>query len=34
MEHWLDGSRMAAVTIGGILLIIAGIVTLRVKEND
>jgi maltose/moltooligosaccharide transporter len=34
MEHWLDGSRMAAVTIGGVLLIIAGLLTLRVKEND
>ena len=34
MEHWLDGSRMAAVTIGGVLLILAAILTLRIQEND
>ena len=33
MEHWLDGSRMAAVTIGGVLLLLAGILTLRVSEH-
>jgi maltose/moltooligosaccharide transporter len=34
MEHWLDGSRMAAVTIGGSLLIIAALLTLRINENE
>jgi maltose/moltooligosaccharide transporter len=34
MEHWLDGSRMAAVTIGGILIILAAFLTLRIKENE
>jgi hypothetical protein len=29
----LDGSRIAAVTIGGCLLILAGILTLRIKEE-
>jgi hypothetical protein len=33
MEHWLDGSRMAAVTIGGVLIILAAFLTLRIKEN-
>ncbi|MFZ9586648.1 MAG: MFS transporter, partial [Crocinitomicaceae bacterium] len=31
MENVLDGSRIAAVTIGGCLLILAGILTLRIK---
>jgi maltose/moltooligosaccharide transporter len=34
MEHWLDGSRMAAVTIGGVLIILAAFLTLRIKENE
>jgi maltose/moltooligosaccharide transporter len=34
MEHWLDGSRMAAVTIGGGLIILAAFLTLRIKENE
>jgi maltose/moltooligosaccharide transporter len=34
MEHWLDGSRMAAVTIGGSLLILAALLTLRINENE
>ena len=34
MEHWLDGSRMAAVTIGGILIIVAAFFTLRINENE
>lgn len=34
MEHWLDGSRMAAVTIGGVLIIFAAFLTLRIKENE
>jgi maltose/moltooligosaccharide transporter len=33
MEHWLDGSRVAAVTIGGALLILAAGLTLLIKEN-
>jgi maltose/moltooligosaccharide transporter len=33
MENVLDGSRIAAVTIGGCLLILAGILTLRIKEE-
>jgi maltose/moltooligosaccharide transporter len=31
MESWLDGSRLAAVTIGGCLLIFAAFFTLRIK---
>ena len=34
MEHWLDGSRMAAVTIGGVLIIVAAFFTLRIDENE
>jgi maltose/moltooligosaccharide transporter len=34
MEHWLDGSRIAAVTIGGVLIIIAAFFTLRINENE
>jgi maltose/moltooligosaccharide transporter len=34
MEHWLDGSRMAAVTIGGVLIIVAAFFTLRINENE
>ena len=34
MEHWLDGSRMAAVTIGGVFIILAAFLTLRIKENE
>ena len=34
MEHFLDGSRLAAVTIGGVLLIIAAFLTLRISDND
>lgn len=34
MEHWLDGSRMAAVTIGGVLIILAAFLTLRIKEDE
>jgi maltose/moltooligosaccharide transporter len=34
MENWLDGSRMAAVTIGGILIIIAAFLTLRINEKS
>lgn len=33
MENVLDGSRIAAVTIGGCLLILAGILTLRINEG-
>lgn len=33
MEHFLDGSRIAAVSIGGGLLILAAILTLRIKEE-
>ena len=33
MEHWLDGSRVMAVTIGGILLALAAILTLRINED-
>lgn len=34
MSAWLDNSRIAAVTVGGILLIIAGVLTLRIKEEN
>jgi maltose/moltooligosaccharide transporter len=34
MASVLDNSRIAAVTVGGILLIVAGILTLRIKENN
>jgi hypothetical protein len=34
MATVLDNSRIAAVTLGGILLIVAGILTLRIKENN
>lgn len=34
MSAWLDNSRIAAVTVGGLLLIIAGILTLRIKEEN
>jgi len=33
MEYVLNGSRIAAVSIGGCLLILAGILTLRIQEN-
>jgi maltose/moltooligosaccharide transporter len=33
MEHFLDGSRIAAVSIGGGLLILAAILTLRIKDE-
>jgi maltose/moltooligosaccharide transporter len=34
MSGILNNSRIAAVTVGGLLLIIAGILTLRIKENN
>jgi maltose/moltooligosaccharide transporter len=34
MEHFLDGSRIAAVSIGGGLLILAAILTLRISEEN
>lgn len=34
MSGLLQNSRIAAVTVGGILLIVAGILTLRIKENN
>ncbi|MBM3164908.1 MAG: MFS transporter [Bacteroidetes bacterium] len=34
MEHWLDGSRMAAVTIGGVLIIVAAFLTWRIQEHE
>lgn len=34
MNAWLDNSRIAAVTVGGALLIIAGLLTLRIKEDN
>jgi maltose/moltooligosaccharide transporter len=34
MSAWLDNSRIAAVTIGGILLIVAGFLTLRIREEN
>jgi maltose/moltooligosaccharide transporter len=33
MEGVLDGSRIAAVTIGGVLLMLAAVLTLRIKED-
>ena len=33
MTNLLDGSRMAAVTVGGILLITAALVTLLISED-
>ncbi len=33
MEHWLHNDRVMAVVIGGCLLIIAGFLTTRIKEN-
>ena len=33
MEHWLHYDRVMAVVIGGCLLIIAGFLTTRIKEN-
>ncbi|MFM7730566.1 MAG: MFS transporter, partial [Flavobacteriales bacterium] len=33
MEHVLDQNRMAAISIGGILLILAGVLTMRVDED-
>jgi maltose/moltooligosaccharide transporter len=32
MENVLDQNRMMAISLGGVLLILAGIVTMRVKE--
>jgi hypothetical protein len=32
MEGLLDGSRIAAVTIGGVLLLLAALLSLRIKE--
>ena len=34
MEHVLDNSRLLALAVGGFLFIIAGLLTLRVKENE
>ena len=34
MSAWLDNSRIAAVTIGGLLLIVAGFLTLRIQEEN
>jgi maltose/moltooligosaccharide transporter len=34
MSSVLNNSRIAAVTVGGVLLIVAGILTLRIKENN
>ena len=34
MSAWLDNSRIAAVTIGGVLLIVAGFLTLRIREEN
>lgn len=34
MVHWLDNNRLLAVMIGGILMILAGFLSLRVKENE
>jgi maltose/moltooligosaccharide transporter len=34
MYAWLDNSRIAAVTIGGVLLIVAGFLTLRIREEN
>jgi maltose/moltooligosaccharide transporter len=33
MEGWLDGSRIAAVSIGGVLLLLAALLALRIDEN-
>jgi maltose/moltooligosaccharide transporter len=33
MESWLDGSRIAAVSIGGVLLLLAAILALRIQEK-
>lgn len=33
MEQWLDGSRIMAVTFGGVLLAFAALLTLRIKED-
>ena len=33
MEGWLDGSRIAAVSIGGLLLLLAALLALRIDEN-
>jgi maltose/moltooligosaccharide transporter len=33
MEHWLDNNRLSAVMIGGILMIIAGVLCLRVRDQ-
>jgi maltose/moltooligosaccharide transporter len=33
MEYWLAGSRLAAVTIGGILIIVAAFLTLLINED-
>ena len=32
MEHLLDNNRLAAVMIGGVLMLLAGFLALRVKE--
>jgi maltose/moltooligosaccharide transporter len=34
MEGWLDGSRIAAVSIGGVLLLLAAILALRIQEKQ
>jgi maltose/moltooligosaccharide transporter len=33
MDHWLNNNRLSAVMIGGILMIIAGILCLRVRDQ-
>jgi hypothetical protein len=34
MEHWLGNNRLLAVEAGGLLMLVAGLLCLRVKEDE